>query len=74
MDDDNMVKPIRDALNHLVYEADRQIRYSELIQINIEDPVKVRYASRILMNAYANGEEFLYVRIEAAPLVLQLPR
>ena len=30
LDDDNMVKPIRDALNKFVYDDDRQIRYSQL--------------------------------------------
>ena len=39
MDDDNMVKPIRDALNHFVYEDDRHIRYSETIQVCIDDPM-----------------------------------
>jgi hypothetical protein len=29
LDDNNMVNPIRDALNNLVYEDDRQIRYSQ---------------------------------------------
>src|SRR5882757_7341019 len=40
LDDDNMVKPIRDALNEFVFDDDRQIRYSETIQLSIEDPVK----------------------------------
>jgi hypothetical protein len=74
MDDDNMVKPIRDALNKFVYDDDRQIRYSETIQICIDDPVKIRRGSRILLEAYSNGEEFLYVRIEDAPSVIQLPQ
>jgi crossover junction endodeoxyribonuclease RusA len=28
LDDDNMVKPIRDAMNGIIYEDDLQIRYS----------------------------------------------
>ena len=74
MDDDNMVKPIRDAMNKLVYEDDRQITYSVLIQISIDAPIKVRKGPRILLDACWNGEEFLYIRIEDAPDFIQLPQ
>jgi crossover junction endodeoxyribonuclease RusA len=74
LDDDNMVKPIRDALNKFVYDDDRQIRYSETIQVCIDDPVKIRRAPAVLLAAYSKGDEFLYVRIEDAPDLLQLPR
>ncbi|MDY3551634.1 RusA family crossover junction endodeoxyribonuclease [Gemmata sp. JC717] len=73
LDDDNRVKPIRDALNTVVYGDDRQIRYSETIQISIDAPVKLRRASAVLLAAYSKGDEFLYVRIEDAPTVIQLP-
>jgi KaiC/GvpD/RAD55 family RecA-like ATPase len=74
LDDDNMVKPIRDALNKLVYEDDRQIRYSVTINVSIDAPVMIRRASRMLLNAYSKGDEFLYVRIEDAPDSIQLPQ
>src|SRR5262245_49597078 len=74
LDDDNMVKPIRDALNKLVYDDDRQIRYSETIQVSIDAPVKIRRGSKILLDAYCKGGEFLYVRIEDAPDFIQLPQ
>ncbi|OWK36674.1 hypothetical protein FRUB_09237 [Fimbriiglobus ruber] len=73
LDDDNMVKPIRDALNNFVYGDDRQIRYSETIQIPIDDPIRVRKASAILLAAFSKGNEFLYVRVEDAPEFIQLP-
>lgn len=73
LDDDNMVKPIRDALNRFVYEDDRQIRYSETIQVPIDDPIKIRKASAILLAAFSRGDPFLYVRVEDAPEVIQLP-
>src|SRR2546423_8235800 len=47
LDDDNMVKPVRDALNRFVYDDDRQIRYSETIQVSIDAPVKIRRGSRL---------------------------
>jgi crossover junction endodeoxyribonuclease RusA len=74
LDDDNMVKPIRDALNQFVYEDDAQIRYSETLHVPIEDPMKLRGASKILLEAFNKSEEFLYVRIEDAPEIIQLPR
>ncbi len=73
LDDDNMVKPIRDALNGLVYEDDRQIRYSETMHVPIDDPIKIRGASAVLLAAFSEGDEFLYVRVEDAPAVIQLP-
>jgi crossover junction endodeoxyribonuclease RusA len=66
LDDDNMVKPIRDALNKLVYEDDRQIRNSETHHVCIDDAVKIRGGSAILLAAYSKG-------VEDAPTVLQLP-
>jgi hypothetical protein len=73
MDDDNMVKPIRDALNKIVYDDDRQIRHSETIQVSINDVFKIRRASRILFDAFSRGDQFLYVRIEDAAPFIQLP-
>jgi crossover junction endodeoxyribonuclease RusA len=74
LDDDNMVKPIRDAMNGLVYRDDRQITYSETIQICIDAPIKIRRASTVLLAAYAKGQEFLYIRIDHAPDTIQLPQ
>ena len=74
LDDDNLVKPIRDALNGLVYQDDKQITHSETIQYGIDAPVKIRRGSSVLLDAYGKGEEFLYVRIDHAPDFIQLPR
>jgi hypothetical protein len=62
-----MVKPIRDALNRFVYDDDRQIRYSETIHLSIDAAVRIRKASKVLLDAFCQGDEFLYVRIEDAP-------
>ncbi len=73
LDDDNMVKPVRDALNGLVYEDDRQITYSETVQYPIEAPIMIRRGSAVLLAASSVGDAFVYVRIEDAPQVLQIP-
>jgi crossover junction endodeoxyribonuclease RusA len=74
LDDDNMVKPMRDALNGLVYADDSQISYSETMHVSIDAPIKIRRASSVLLTAYAVGDEFLYVRIDDAPDFIQLPQ
>jgi crossover junction endodeoxyribonuclease RusA len=67
LDDDNMVKPIRDAMNGLVYLDDRQITYSETVQLSIDAPVRVRHSSLVLLLGYNIGAPFVYVRIDDAP-------
>lgn len=74
LDDDNMVKPIRDAMNKLVYDDDSQICYSETIHVSIDAAAKLRRASPILLAAFSKGDEFLYVRVDDAPDVIQLPQ
>jgi crossover junction endodeoxyribonuclease RusA len=69
-----MVKPVRDALNGLVYQDDRQITYSETIQVSIDAPIKIRRGSAVLLAAYNKGDQFLYVRIDDAPDFIQLPQ
>ncbi len=73
LDDDNMVKPIRDALNGLIYEDDSQISYSETIHISIDAPIKIRKASSILLAAYGKGEVFLYVGSTMSPILSNSP-
>jgi crossover junction endodeoxyribonuclease RusA len=75
LDDDNMVKPIRDAMNKLVYVDDSLICYSETIHVSIDAAIKLRRASSVLLAAFSKGEEFLYIRIDDdAPDVIQLPQ
>jgi crossover junction endodeoxyribonuclease RusA len=74
MDDDNMVKPIRDALNNFVYVDDKQITHSELIQVPIGAPMVIRGAPAVILDAFKNDVEFLYVRIETAPQFLQFSK
>ena len=74
LDDDNMVKPIRDAMNRVVYDDDSRICYSETIHVSIDAPIKLRRASAVLLTAFSKGDEFLYIRIDDAPEVIQLPQ
>jgi Holliday junction resolvase RusA-like endonuclease len=74
LDDDNMAKPIRDALNGLVYVDDRQITHAEHAQTSIDGFFRVRGVSRVILEAFQRGKEFLYVRVEEAPPHTQLPK
>jgi crossover junction endodeoxyribonuclease RusA len=69
-----MAKPIRDALNGLVYEDDQQITHAEHSQTSIDGFFQVRRVSRVILEAFHRGKEFVYVRIEAAPAHTQLPK
>lgn len=73
LDNDNMAKPIPDALEGLVLEDDRQIRYSELIQVLIDAPHRPAGASPVVLAPFPHGRPFVYVRVEDAPEFLQLP-
>jgi crossover junction endodeoxyribonuclease RusA len=74
LDDDNMAKPIRDALNGLVYVDDQQITHAEHAQTSIDGYFQIRGVSLVLLDAFHRGKEFVYVRIEQAPSHTQLPK
>jgi crossover junction endodeoxyribonuclease RusA len=67
MDNDNMIKPIQDALNGLVYEDDRQITDTLVRKTDINGSFRVRGMSPVLAEGFVNGKEFLYIRVEPAP-------
>jgi crossover junction endodeoxyribonuclease RusA len=74
LDDDNMAKPIRDALIGLVYEDDSQISHAEHSQTSIDGFFRIRGVSKVILAAFHTGEEFIYVRIEDAPHHTELPK
>lgn len=67
MDNDNMVKPIQDALKGLVYVDDRQITDIRVRKTNFDGRFKVRGMAVILAEGFSKGSEFIYVRVEDAP-------
>jgi Holliday junction resolvase RusA-like endonuclease len=67
IDDDNMVKPIRDALIGLAYADDRQITDSAIRQTTIDGAFRVRGHSLVLLRAFSVGKEFLHIKVEPAP-------
>ena len=67
LDDDNMLKPLRDALIGLVYNDDDQITDSATRQSDLNQAFKQDGASDILIEALAQGVGFVHIRVEDAP-------
>lgn len=66
-DSDNIVKPVRDALNGLIYVDDYQITDFVSRRRSLNGSFRVKGMSRVLADAFCKGEEFLHIKVEAAP-------
>jgi crossover junction endodeoxyribonuclease RusA len=67
MDNDNMIKPIQDALQGLVYVDDNQITDTRVRRTNLNGAFRVRGMSPVLAEGFCLGTEFLHIKIEEAP-------
>jgi hypothetical protein len=67
LDNDNLLKPIQDALNGLIYADDRQITDTHVRKTSIDGPFYVRGMSATLAEGFVQGEAFVYIRIDVAP-------
>ncbi|MGL4881965.1 MAG: RusA family crossover junction endodeoxyribonuclease [Waterburya sp.] len=66
-DSDNIVKPVRDALNGIIYVDDYQIVDFISRRRNLNDSFKIKGISPVLAEGFCKGEEFLHIKIEIAP-------
>jgi crossover junction endodeoxyribonuclease RusA len=73
IDNDNMIKPIQDALNNLIYEDDRQITDTQVRKTDINGSFRVQGMSPVLAKGFCRGNEFIHVRIEVAPAHEEIP-
>jgi crossover junction endodeoxyribonuclease RusA len=71
-DNDNIMKPIRDALQGVVYRNDRQIKDDRFRYRDLNRWFKIRRMSPVLTLALTKGTEFLHVKIEQSPAVEDL--
>ncbi len=67
IDNDNMVKPIQDALIGLVYNDDRLLTDITVRKTSIDGLFRVRGHSLLLLEGLSKGHEFLHVLIDSAP-------
>ena len=67
VDNDNMLKPIQDALQGIVYVNDFQVTDTSVRKTNLDGLFAVRGMSRVLAEGFCRGVEFLYIKVEDAP-------
>ena len=66
-DVDNIIKPIQDALNGVVYVDDGQIVKTSSAKARIDGSYRIGGASATLLLAFSNNDPFVYVRVDHAP-------
>lgn len=66
-DSDNIVKPVRDALNGVIYVDDYQITDFVSRRRNLNGSFRIRGLSVALAEGFCSGQEFLHIRIDMAP-------
>lgn len=66
-DVDNIIKPIQDALVGIVLNDDNQVVDTKSRKRLINGSFRIRGASATLLAGFADGDEFLHIKIEAAP-------
>jgi hypothetical protein len=64
LDNDNLSKPLHDALINLVYSNDRWLIQTQVIQVDIDSPITIQGATGLLLENIRKGEDFLYVRLD----------
>ena len=69
-----MLKPIQDALIGLIYTDDKVITDTRVRKSSIDEPIRARRASRVLLEAFAAGVPFVHVIIDVAPSHADPPR
>jgi crossover junction endodeoxyribonuclease RusA len=67
IDNDNLIKPIQDALIGLVYQDDRQVTDSVIRRTDVQGSFFLQDQSEVLLTALRGGDSFVYVRVEDAP-------
>jgi Holliday junction resolvase RusA-like endonuclease len=67
IDADNLVKPIQDALNGVVYSDDTVIVDAQIRKASIDEPIRARHCSLVLLRAFHIGRPFVHVIIDLAP-------
>jgi crossover junction endodeoxyribonuclease RusA len=63
IDEDNLKKPIQDALQGIVYMNDRQVKQGIGRLYDINAALKVRYMSEALAMAFSDGRPFIHIEV-----------
>lgn len=62
-DVDNIIKPIQDALNGIIYTDDNQVVETKSRKRLINGSYKIRGVSAVLLTAFADGNDFLHIKV-----------
>lgn len=73
LDVDNMIKPIQDALNGIVYVDDKQVATVVSGRSNLDGSFRVRGLSEALASGFVSGGPFVHIKVEPAPDAQELP-
>ena len=66
-DVDNIIKPIQDALEGVVYGDDAQVVKAESSKVSIDGSFTIRGASATLLQAFSERDPFVYVQVTWPP-------
>ncbi len=66
-DVDNIIKPIQDALIGIVYNDDDQVVDTKSRKRLINGSFRIRGASAVLLAGFADGDDFLHIKVDVAP-------
>ncbi len=67
IDNDNLLKPVQDALNGVIYTDDVLITHTVIRKENLDGSIHANDLSPVLAAALVTGVEFIFVRVEFAP-------
>lgn len=66
-DVDNIIKPIQDALNGVVFVDDQQLAETKSRKRPLNGSYQIKGASPVLLQGFSTGDEFLHIRVEVCP-------
>lgn len=67
LDTDNMLKPIQDAMNGIIYVDDSQVTDITAGKRRLDGSFRVRGLSPRLAEGFVDGGEFVHIQIQKAP-------
>ncbi|HTW69445.1 MAG TPA: RusA family crossover junction endodeoxyribonuclease [Acetobacteraceae bacterium] len=67
-DMDNLIKPVQDALQGILYEDDRMVKDVSGNWRNIDAPFQLHAASDVLVIALGSRRQFMHIRLWVAPV------
>jgi crossover junction endodeoxyribonuclease RusA len=73
MDVDNMIKPIQDALNGIIYVDDKQLTDTHGHRRDLNDRYRLRGLTPALAKGFMTDAPFVHIRIEAPSSTGRLP-